>query len=85
MVLTRHVFISSVGDDTEKYYQQKYLFSVPMTEDHEVVLNPPRSWVDLCAQSGMCDAHLDALYLLAVSNFKGGSYRPVEILSTAIY
>ena len=61
MVITRHRFISSVGDDTEKYYQQKYLLSVPMTEDHEVVLNPPKSWVELCAENGMCDAHLDAL------------------------
>ena len=59
MVITRHRFISSVGDDTEKYYQQKYLLSVPMTENHEVVLNPPKSWVELCAESGMCDAHLE--------------------------
>ena len=38
MVITRHRFISSVGDDTEKYYQQKYLLTVPMTVDHEVCL-----------------------------------------------
>ena len=31
MVITRHRFISSVGHDTEKYYQQKYLLNVPMT------------------------------------------------------
>ena len=64
MVITRHRFISSVGDDTEKYYQQKYLLSVPITEDHEVVLNPPDSWIELCASNGMCDAHLDALSCL---------------------
>ena len=45
MVFTRHRFISSLGDDAEKYYQQKYLLSVPITEDHDVVLNPPKSWM----------------------------------------
>ena len=64
MVITRHRFISSVGDDTEKFYQQKFLVTVPITEDHEVVLNPPHSWVELCAQNGMCDGHLDALSCL---------------------
>ena len=57
MVITRRRSISSVGDDTQKYNEQKYLLSVPMTDDHEVVLNPPTSWVELCAESGMCDAH----------------------------
>ena len=71
MVITRHGFISSVGDDAEKYYQQKYLLSVPITEDHEVVLNPPKSWVELCAQSGMCDAHLDALSCLLSAISRG--------------
>ena len=71
MVITRHRFISSVGDDTEKYYEQKYLLSVPITEDHEVVLNPPKSWVELCAQSGMCDAHLDALSCLQSAISRG--------------
>jgi hypothetical protein len=35
-----------------------------MTEDHDVVLNPPKSWVELCTENGMCDAHLDALSCL---------------------
>ena len=70
MVITRHRFISSVGDDAEKYYQQKYLLSVPITEDHEVVLNP-KSWVELCAQSGMCDDHLDALSCLQSAISRG--------------
>ena len=72
MVITRHRFINSV-DDTEKYYhyQQKYLLNVPITEDHEVVLNPPKSWVELCAESGMCDAHLDALSCLQSAFSRG--------------
>ena len=71
MVITRHRFIISVGDDTKEYYQQKYLLTVPMTVDQEVVLNPPNSWVELCAQSGMCDAHLDTLSCLQSAISRG--------------
>ena len=70
-IVTRHRFISSVGDDTEKYYQQKYLLTVPLTVDSDVVLNPPDSWVELCARSGMCDAHLDALSCLQSAISRG--------------
>ena len=51
-----------------KYYQQKYLLSVPMTE---VVLNSPKSWVEVCVESGMCDAHLDALSCLQSAISRG--------------
>ena len=80
MAITRHRFINSVGDDTEKFYQQKFLLTVPLTEDDDVVLNPPDSWVELCAQRGICDAHLDALSCLqsAISN------RPAEVLSSVV-
>ena len=30
MVITRHRFISSVGDNQEQYYQQKYFLQVPL-------------------------------------------------------
>ena len=61
MMCTRHRFISSVGDDQEKYYEQKYLLTVPITPQSEVVLSPPSSWVEFCVREGMCDEHLDAL------------------------
>ena len=61
MVCTRHRFISCVGDDQEKYYEQKYLLTVPITPQSEVVLEPPESWVELCVREGMCDEHLDAM------------------------
>lgn len=61
MVCTRHRFISSVGDDQEKYYEQKYLLTVPITQESEVVQEPPQSWVEFCARQGMCDDHLDAV------------------------
>ena len=61
MVCTRHRFISSVGDDQEKYYEQKYLLTIPMTSQSEVVLEPPESLVELCVREAMCDQHLDAM------------------------
>ena len=70
MVITRHRFISSVGDDTE-YYQQKYVLSVPMTEDHEVILKLLKSWIELSAENGMCDAHLDAVSCLQSAISRG--------------
>ena len=61
MCLTRHMFLSSVGDNQERYYEQKYLLNTPLTCDSDIVQTPPESWIDLCVQSGMCDEHLDAL------------------------
>ena len=71
MAVTRHRFISSVGDNTKEHYQQNYLLTAPLTIDSDVVLNPPDSWVGLCARSGMCDAHLDALSCLQSAISRG--------------
>ena len=43
MVCTRHRFISSVGDDQEKYYEQKYVLTVPITPQSQAILEPPQS------------------------------------------
>ena len=71
MVCTRHRFISSVGDDQEKYYEQKYLLTVPLIPQSEVVLEPPRSWVEFCARQGMCDEHVDALSCMQSAVVRG--------------
>ena len=71
MIVTRHRFISSVGDDQEQYYQQKFLLTVALTPKSDVVENPPKSWVDLCVQHGMCDGHLDALSCLQSAVSRG--------------
>ena len=60
-----------MGDDQELYYQQKYLLQVPLTDEDETVLNPPESWIELCAREGMCDAHLDALSCLQSAISRG--------------
>ncbi len=57
MAVTRHRVISPVGDDQEKYYEQKYLLTVCLTDEDEVVQHPPDSWLELCASEGMCDPH----------------------------
>ena len=71
MVITRHRFLNSAGDDTEKYYQQKILLAVPIAPEDEIIKHPPKSWVELCASRGMCDSHLDALSCLQSAISKG--------------
>ena len=61
MVMTRHRFLSCIGDDQENYYQQKFLLSVPITDQSEAVQNPPSSWIEHCVRLNMCDTHLDAI------------------------
>ena len=41
MAIIRHRFISPAGDDQEKYYEQKYLLNVCLTDEDDVVHNPP--------------------------------------------
>ena len=50
MVITRHRFISSVGDDQEQYYQQKINIYSKYPSLMRMVLNPPESWIELCAR-----------------------------------
>ena len=45
MTITRHRFISCIGDDQDKYSEQKFLLNVPITDQSEVVQNPPASCV----------------------------------------
>ena len=52
MACTRYRFISCIGDDQEKYYEQKYLLTVPLNPQSRVVLESPESWVELCAREG---------------------------------
>ena len=71
MAITRHRYISSVGDNQENYYQQKYLLHTPLMPQSTVIQSPPQSWVSLCASEGMCDTHLDALSCLQSAVTRG--------------
>ena len=48
VTITRHRFISCIGDDQEKYYEQKFPLNVPITDESDVVQNPPTSWIEHC-------------------------------------
>ncbi len=81
MAVTRHRFISPVGDDQEKYYEQKYLLTVCLTDEDEVVQHPPDSWLELCASEGMCDSHTDALSSLESATSRGFSIESLRALA----
>ena len=81
MAVTRHRFISPVGDDQEKFYEQKYLLTVPLTDEDEIVQNPPKSWMELCVREGMCDSHADALSSLQSAVSKGFSIEALRELA----
>ena len=73
MCFTRTIFLSSVGDTQKRYYTPKYLLNTPLTSESDIVQSSPKSWIDLCVQSGMCDEHLDALsYMQLVLRFQIG-------------
>ena len=60
MTITRHRFISCIGDDQKKYYEQKSLLNVAITDQTEVVQNPQHLGLNT-VQLNMCDSHIDAL------------------------
>ena len=81
MCFTRTMFLSSVGDNQERYYEQKYLLNTPLTCDSDVVQSPPRSWIDLCVESGMCDQHLDALCCMQSALSRGFNLESLRALA----
>ena len=64
MIITRHRFISSVGDDQKQCYQQKYLLQVPLTDEDEVVLDTPESWIELCQGRNVCSFRCHILFAI---------------------
>ena len=47
-------------EDQEAYYEQKYLLTVPLTPEDDVIVNPPLSWVKATMQADLVDEHHDA-------------------------
>ena len=81
MTITRHRFISSIGNDQEKYYEQKFLLNVPITDQSEVVQNPPTSWIEHCVQLNMFDSHIDALACMQSGISRGFSVEALRSLA----
>jgi len=42
-----------------------------LTDEDNVVHNPPKSWLELCVSKGMCDSHIDALSSLQSAISRG--------------
>ena len=81
MTITRHRFISSVGDDQEKYYKQKFLLNVPITDQSEVVQIPPTSLIEHCVRLDMMDSHIDALACMQSGISRGFSVEALRSLA----
>ena len=48
MYITRYCFINPVGDEQKKFYEQKYLLNIPISENDDILLSSPQSWMQLC-------------------------------------
>ena len=64
-------FLTPVGTTQENFYEQKYLLNVPLTGEDKVITVPPRSWMQLCVEKGLCDTEGDALSCLHIAVSKG--------------
>ena len=85
MCITRYRFIHPVGDEQEKFYEQKYLLNVPISFDDDITVNRPQSWKQLCIMKRLFDEHADAMSSLqsALSHgFHIDSLRELAILYT---
>ena len=47
----------------------------------DIVQSPPKSWIDLCVQGGMCDQHLDALSCMQSALSRGFNLESLRTLA----
>ena len=65
----------------QERYEQKYLLNTSLTCDSDEVQSPPKSWIDLCVESGMCDQHLDALCCMQSALSRGFNLESLRALA----
>ena len=53
MAVTRQTFLSPVGDSQERFYEQKYLLTLPLTNEDSIVHNSLSSWLELCVSDNL--------------------------------
>ena len=70
IAMTRFHFLTPVGKTQENFYEQKYLLNVPLTGEDKMITAPPRSWMQICVEKGLCDKG-DALSCLHTAVSKG--------------
>ena len=78
--MTRFHFLAPVGETQESFYEQKYLISIPLMKDDQVIIAPPKSWMQLCVERGLCDKEGDALSCLHTAVSKGFKYEELKTL-----
>ena len=78
--MTRFHFLAPVGETQENFYEQKFLLNVPLTEDDQVIMAPPKSWMQMCVERGLCDKEGDALSCLHTAVSKGFKYEELKTL-----
>ena len=61
LAVTRCNFLTLVGETQVRFYKQKYLHAIPLTEEDKVITDPPQSWMQLCVEKGLCNKEADAL------------------------
>ena len=82
MCITRYRFISPVGDEQEKFYEQKYLLNVPISSNDDILINTPQSWMQLCITKGLVDEHADAIFSLESALSRGFHVDSLRELAT---
>ena len=60
-----------MGDDQDTFYEQKYLLTVPILDDDDIVVNTHQSWMHLCIVNGLFDEHADAMSSLQSALSRG--------------
>lgn len=83
MAVSRWRFLSPDGDNLESFYEHKYLLNVPFTAEDDVVKNPPESWLELCAESGLVNETEDCLNNLHCAVARGFDVKAVKELAKA--
>ena len=71
MCITRYRFINPLGDEQDKFYEQKYLLNVPISYNDDIVVNRSQSWMQLCIMKGIFDEHADAMSSLQSALSRG--------------
>ena len=74
--VTRHRFITI--EDQELYYEQKYLLTVPLSPNDDIITDPPSSWVKVAIQANLVDEHHDAKATLMDAVKRGFSFENIQ-------
>ena len=70
-----------INENSENVRYGPFFHILPHMYDSDTVQSPPKSWIDLCVQSGMCDQHLDALCCMQSALSRGFNLESLRALA----